>query len=115
MALRWQSPDIQRADVNLGVSLTLPAEYFLVGCTVGMQAHVHTHVHTHTHIHTTCNFHQLWHWPRPRGNDWLSLSADHRVEGVESIYTAVFMPGDTLASTLRFYPQIPMRLCHTAT
>lgn len=95
--------------MSLGVSLTLPSERFLVGCIVGM----HTLMHTQTRT-TTTNNNNSSNGQGPREMTGCPSQQITELKGVESIYTAGFMPGDTLASTLGFYCQIPARLCHTA-
>lgn len=66
-----------KVSLNLGVSLTLPVEHFLVGCNAG----------AHRHTHPIYSFYKLGQWPRP--GDLLSAISKSQSEGrLVSVYTA---------------------------
>lgn len=82
-----------KVSLNLGVSLTLPVEHFLVGCNAG----------AHTHTHPIYSFYKLWQWPSP--GDLLSAISKSQSEGrlvsILGSYLGAQTDG-TLASTLGF-------------
>lgn len=84
-----------KVSLNLGVSLTLPVEHFLVGCNAG----AHRHTHTPSTVFTNCGSGQ-------GQGICCQLSANHRVKGGWCLSILGLCLGaqtdDTLASTLGF-------------